>query len=95
MTIADFCDSFHFSERTKQAILSKVSPARLVHEKFRFDAAEFSRHLAYKQVELDNGAVLTAPADKFEECFKETKRKDVHTFSTTGAVVDERLKKTK
>lgn len=95
MTIADFCDNFHFSDETTQAILSKVNPARLAHEKFRFDAGEFTRHIAYKQVELDNGAVLTAPADKFEQCFQEARRKDVRTFTTSGLVVDERLKKTK
>lgn len=95
MTISDFCDNFHFSEETKLAILSKVNPARLAHEKFRFDADEFTRHIAYKQVELDNGAVLTAPAEKFEQCFQEARRKDARTFTTTGQVVDERLKKTK
>jgi hypothetical protein len=56
MTISDFCDGFHLSECAKEAILSNVNPPRLIHEKFRFDVAEFSRHLTYKQVELDTGA---------------------------------------
>lgn len=95
MTIAEFCDNFQLSEATKTAVLSKVDPPRLVNEKFRFDAAEFSRHIAYKQIELDNGAVLSAPAEKFEQCFVNTKKKDSHTFTTTGHIVDERLKTTK
>lgn len=95
MTIAKFCENFNFSPEATNAILSKVTPARLIEERFRFDAAEFARHIAYKQVELDNGAVLTAPADKFEECFKETGRKDERIFTTSGHVVDERLKKNK
>ncbi len=95
MTIAKFCESFSFSPETTQAILSKVNPARLIDEKFRFDAAEFSRHVAYRQVELSNGAVLTAPADKFDECFHETKRKHERTYTTSGQIVDERLKKSK
>ena len=95
MTIAEFCGSFQLSESTKAAVLSKVDPPRLVHEKFRFDAAEFSRHIAYKQIELDNGAVLSAPAEKFEQCFVNVKRKDSHTFTTTGQIVNERLKTTK
>jgi hypothetical protein len=95
MTIAEFCGSFQLSEAAKNAVLSKVDPPRLIHEKFRFDAAEFSRHIAYKQVELDNGAVLSAPAEKFEQCFVNTKKKDSHTFTTTGQIVDERLKTTK
>ncbi|MGE0370968.1 MAG: hypothetical protein AB7Q01_03665 [Gammaproteobacteria bacterium] len=95
MTISDFCDSFHLSEAAKQAILSNVNPARLVHEKFRFDGSEFAKHLAYKQVELDTGAVLTAPAERFDECFRSTRRKEETVFVAAGHVVDEKLKSTK
>lgn len=97
MTISDFCDRFNFSPETKDAVLRKVNPARLVNDSFQFDSNEFGRHIAYKQVELDNGGVLTAPADKFNDVFEETRRRgrEERTFSTTGLVVDERLKKTK
>ena len=95
MTIVEFCDSFHFSPKTRDAIASAVSPSRLVNEKFKFDSAEFAKHIAYKQVELDNGAVLIAPVDKFDDCFKATKKRDAHTFITTGVIVDERLRTTK
>ncbi len=94
LTIADFCDRFHFSDQTKQLVLSKVKP-QLANERFRFDAQEFAKHLAYKQVELDNGAVLTAPADRFEQVFHETRSRDEHTFITSGAVVDQRFKRRK
>ncbi|NIM42845.1 MAG: hypothetical protein GTN84_15820 [Hydrogenophaga sp.] len=98
MSISDFCDRFGFAPETKEAVLSKVKPSRLVNERFRFDAGEFASHIKYKQVELDNGAVLTAPADRFEDVFQATQRRGhgaQHTFSTTGLVIDERLKKTK
>ena len=95
MTISDFCGSFHLSEPAKQAILSSVNPPRLVHEKFRFDVAEFSKHLAYKQVELDRGAFMPAPADKFNDCFKATQRKEETVFVAAGHVVDEKLKSMK
>lgn len=97
MTISDFCDRFNFSQETKEAVLRKVNPARLVDDRFQFDSAEFGRHIAYKQVELDNGGVLTAPAEKFSEVFEETRRRggEERTFSTTGLIVDERLKKIK
>lgn len=95
MTVSDFCDNFHLSQPAKQAVLSKVNPPRLVHEKFRFDVAEFSKHLTYKQVELDTGAVMTAPAERFDECFKATQRKEETVFVAAGHVVDEKLKSTK
>lgn len=95
MSIAEFCENFQISEAAQSAVVSKVNPPRLIHEKFRFDATEFARHIAYKQKELDNGAVLSAPADKFDECFMVTKDREVHTFTTIGRVVDERLRTTK
>lgn len=95
MTISGFCENFNFSEETTQTILSKVRPPRLVNERFRFDSEEFSRHLAYKQIELDNGAILTAPAERFEQVFHETTRRNQHTFTTSGEVVDQRLRKSK
>jgi hypothetical protein len=95
MTIAGFCERFNFSDETKAAVVACIRPPRLVNDRFRFDAGEFARHLAYKQVELDNGAILTAPADRFDEVFERTRRRQQETFATTGAVVDQRLRKTK
>lgn len=94
LTIADFCDHFHFSKETKQLVLSQVKP-QLANERFRFDAQEFARHLAYKRVELNNGAVLTAPADRFGQIFRETRHQNEHTFVTSGTIIDERFKRTK
>lgn len=95
MTITDFCERFNFSEKTKTAVVACIRPPRLVNDRFRFDAEEFARHLAYKQVELDNGAILTAPADRFDEIFERVQRRQQETFSTTGAVIDQRLRKMK
>ena len=95
MTITGFCERFNFSDKTKAAVVACIRPARLVNDRFRFDAEEFARHLAYKQVELDNGAILTAPADRFDEVFERAQRRQQETFSTTGIVVDQRLRKTK
>lgn len=95
MTVAGFCERFNFSDETKAAVIASIRPPRLANDRFRFDAGEFARHLAYKQVELDNGAVLTAPAERFDEVFERTVGRQQETFSTTGAVVDQRLRKTK
>lgn len=95
MTIAGFCERFNFSDETKAAVVACIRPPRLVNDRFRFDSEEFARHLAYKQIELDNGAILTAPADRFDEVFERARRRQQETFSTTGTVVDQRLRKTK
>lgn len=92
MTIDQFCDQFAMSQGAKDVVKSAVKPARLITESFRFDADEFIRHVPYKQVDLDNGATLSAPTDKFEEVFHPKKVGDVHAYSTQGAIVDEKLR---
>lgn len=95
LSIAGFCDEFHFSENTKKSVLESVDPARLVQEKFKFDSKEFSKIIAFKQVELDSGAVVSAPADKFLKCFVVSEVGDKKTYIATGKIVDQRLKSTK
>lgn len=96
MTAAEFCDRFNFSQETKEAVVAGIHPPRLVNDRFRFDSGEFGRHLAFRQIELDNGATVSAPADRFDQVFTRVQAGDEReTFSTTGAVVDQRLKRVK
>jgi hypothetical protein len=95
LTISQFCERFHFSPETTAVVLKCIEPARLADDRFRFDPDEFVQHLAYRQVELDNGAILTAPANRFDEIYERQRRRNGETFSTTGEVVDQKLKKTK
>ena len=98
MSISEFCDQFHLSDGAKEKICSQVTPSRLLNDKFVFDKAEFDKHLSYKMVELDNGAILSAQASKFDDCFEssaiEGDSKSVR-FVTSGKVVDEKLRRSK
>jgi hypothetical protein len=98
MTIEEFCDEIHLSDASKNAVVSSVQPQRLLKSKFRFDRGEFSKHISYRSVELDNGAILSAEIEKFEQCFNEAvsdANPEHVTFSTSGRVVDERVRKSK
>ena len=72
-------------------------------QSFSFDATEFGRHISYRMVELDTGAILMAEDAKFEDVFqaepvdRETieQRNKVVRFSTEGEVVDQRYRKRK
>jgi len=98
MSISEFCDRFHLSGEAKEKICSQVSPSRLLDDKFSFDKAEFDKHLSYKMVELNNGAILSAQASRFDDCFESSvvdgKSNNVR-FVTSGKVVDEKLKRSK
>ncbi|MDO6421551.1 hypothetical protein [Saccharophagus degradans] len=97
MSIEEFCDQFHLSDGAKQQICSQVKPARLLKDKFVFDRGEFDKHLSYKMVELDNGAILSAQASKFDDCFEATSTENDNSvrFVTSGRVIDEKLRRSK
>lgn len=97
MSIEDFCGQFHLSDGATKHICSQVKPARLLKDKFVFDKGEFHKHLSYKMVELDNGAILSAQASKFDDCFQtsNSENDDRVQFVTSGRVVDEKLRRTK
>jgi len=97
ISINEFYDQYHLSEEARNAINKQFRSARLVGDKFRFDLDEFSKHLSYKTLEIDNGAILTAPLDKFDECFQEggAGNSEVRSFQTSGRVINEKLKKCK
>lgn len=97
ISISDFYNQFHLSDDAKAVINKQLKTARLAGDKFQFDLDEFSKHISYKTLEIDNGAILTAPVEKFDKCFKEqaSQNSEVRTFQTSGRVINERLKKSK
>jgi len=98
MTISEFCDQFQLSKRAKEQVCKQVHSQRLLEDKFIFDRPEFDKHLSYKFVELDNGAILSAQASKFDKCFEEEVLEEGGNnvrYTTTGRVVDEKLRRSK
>lgn len=67
----------------------------LFEREFPFVYEEFRRHIQYRTVEMDTGALLVAEAGRFSEVFDRTEAADGVTFSTTGQIVGEKLKKRK
>jgi hypothetical protein len=96
-SIAEFYNQFHLSDSAISVINKQLKSIRLADDKFQFDITEFSKHNSYKAIEIDNGAILTAPVDKFDKCFKEqgTVNSEIRTFQTSGIVINEKLKKSK
>lgn len=98
MTISEFCDQFHLSGKAKEQVCKQVHSSRLIDDKFVFNRSEFDKHLSYKLVELDNGAILSAQASKFDKCFEEeeVEGEDGNVrYITTGKIVDEKLRRSK
>jgi hypothetical protein len=96
ISIYKYFDQFNLSEKAKKVISQQLKSTRLLNAQFQFDYSEFSKHLSYKSLELDNGAMLTATIDTFDKCFiQEQIEQDKILFQTKGKIIDERLRKVK
>lgn len=92
----EFVRRLRLSNAAATAILSEMKP-HLADERFKFSAAEFGRHVTYRSVELDNGGIMTAATDEFDQIFSsEAINGDDRNrrFTTEGTVVSEKLGKT-
>jgi hypothetical protein len=94
-SISDFVNRFNFSAPTRAAIFEQLKNPGLAQERFQFSAPDFASVLAYRSMELDNGAMLTAPSAEFDDVFHQevvSKLKKEVRFTTQGTVVDDKLK---
>jgi hypothetical protein len=94
LTIDEFCHHFGFSIAARETIKSQLPKPSLFGKKFQFDSSEFKVIAPYRTVEMNTGAILTAPSDSFEKVFRrETIGQDVE-YTTRGRVSDQRLART-
>lgn len=92
ISIDSFCEHFRFSESTKGSLKSHLSKASLYTKTFKFDNNEFKKRAPYRTLEIDNGAILTAPSDNFEEVFSQSQINDEKVeYTTIGRVKDHRI----
>lgn len=93
-SIDEFCDHFGFSQSTRQSIVNELSKPSLSSKQFVFSNSEFKEKLPYRTVELENGAILTAPSGKFDQVF-EVRKKDGGKieYATEGRIADQRVEK--
>lgn len=97
-SVLSIVEQFSLSNDAQQQIREAFSRDALYSDNFQFVPAEFSKHLAFKTVELNNGGLLTASTERFDEVFQRevvNKVANVVKFTTQGTVVDQRLRKSK
>lgn len=90
---SSFLERLNVSDEAKEAVLREMGPTSAA-ERFRFSADVFYDFLPYRTIQLDNGAIVTGPADTFDQVFKVEPHKGNKTsYYTIGKIVDERLKR--
>lgn len=93
ISAASFSEIFNLSAEAKDVIKKQMNH-KLYEEQFVFLTDEFNKHIKVKTVRLDNGALLSAQTKDFDSIFQRKKNADSkYTFTTTGSVIDEKIKK--
>jgi hypothetical protein len=96
VSIRALTDQLRLSNPAREAIESHFhGNDTLLEDTFVLDREEFQRYTTYASIELDHGGILTAPTEKFKECFQQetvNEEESEYRFSTTGRIVDERIK---
>ena len=82
------------SQPAQELVRKHLPRGEIAADRFQLDTEEYDRHIKYRSVSLDNGAIITALADEFDQCFirQEVGGQRVR-FATEGKVTDDRLKK--
>ena len=95
ISIDTFANQFNLSVSARDAMARELKAPRVSAEVFKFDLSEYRTLIAYKSVELDSGALLTAQVADFDKVFHQEftdKEKDEVKYSTTGKVINEKIK---
>lgn len=95
LSINDIFNRFSLSTGARNSILTELSYPTLAADAFQFDHEEFLCHAAFSSVELNNGGIMLAPPDQFNNCFhKEVIDEESlrYRFTTEGQIVDERVR---
>jgi hypothetical protein len=94
LSAREFQEQFHLPAEARTLMDTALRTEGAANEKFVFRNEEFARHIVYRSVELDSGAILTAENAEFDEVFEqEPADGDGRVkFSAVGAVVQERLR---
>jgi hypothetical protein len=96
ITIDNFAERMSLSSGAKTAMLELLTKQHFAFAPFRFSTQEFKKHIGFRQLQLNNGALLSAPAGKFDQCFQRTQVQGAPgevEISTRGKIVDESLRK--
>jgi hypothetical protein len=98
VTGRDLVTQLGLSDSATTALESTLPRPELMQEAFEFDREEFRKHVMYRSVELDNGAMLMAEDARFGQVFSQEvldQGQQRVRFATEGRVVDQRLRRTR
>lgn len=98
ISAASVAKQFSLTVDATAAVRQEAKSQELFEEEFLLDKDAFSEVLSYKSVELNSGAILSAPAGQFDDVITQEVLDDatgLRLFKAEGIVADLRFKKAK
>lgn len=93
LSMRGFANKLQLSDAAQTLLKDQLPSPSLFTERFTFSREEFSKHVAFQSLELDNGGILMADAQRFDDVFtEESVDGGKRRFVTQGRVVDRKLK---
>ena len=89
---------FGLSADEIEGLKKEATSEAIFDEEFILDRDAFSEILSYESVELNTGAILTAPTGQFDQVFSEEvidQKKGLRVYRAEGVVADQRFRKVK
>ena len=89
---------FGLSANAIKGLKHEATSDAIFEEEFVLDQEAFTEILSYESVELNTGAILTAPTGQFNQVFSEEvidQNKGLRVYRAEGVVADQRFRKVK
>jgi hypothetical protein len=91
IVINDLFDKFGLPENTCK--LFKFGNNNILHTPFELNSGILNKEMPYKSVHLDNGAIISAETEAFDNCFfSEPVEHGKNKYTTTGSITDIKYK---
>jgi hypothetical protein len=92
VSVESLISIFKVSTDSANAV-KKAMKGKTFFEQFKLSIEEFEKHVSFKTIELDNGAILSAPTEKFDNIFSQTEMiNDTFNFTVNGRIINEQYK---
>lgn len=91
-------EQFGLSQEAATSLRESFGREELYEDRFRLSRDELDRHLPFRSVELDTGAILTGDEATFDDVFQKQVlcvADNRVRYSTDGRVIDQKLRKSK
>jgi len=89
---------FSLSQAAVDVLKSEATSDAIYVEEFVLDQNAFTEILSFESIELNTGAILTAPMGQFDKVFKEDvvdQQQGLRVYRTEGVISDQRFRKAK